>query len=250
MRIIKLNVIDSTHNFALRILDKNKEPQECAIIARCQTNGIGRCNRQWISQEGNLFTSIIKKISPEVDVGKISLTVACAVRETIAHFIGDSQDLTLHWPNDVYYRNLKISGILMAVVENWMVISVGINIQHAPDNFSATCIRNVLPHSNRELLSATPIKVFHLLNTSIDKWLIVLEKLNFSCIRSYWLRNINEFKCNVVLRNGNESISGLFYDLDECGRLILERNGEYFAISSGDLFLNQEGILVDNEKKT
>ncbi|MDR3179878.1 MAG: biotin--[acetyl-CoA-carboxylase] ligase [Holosporaceae bacterium] len=249
MQIIKFNVIDSTHNFALRMLNKNAAPRECAIVALRQTRGIGRCNRRWISPEGNLFTSIIKRSPPYRDIGKISLTVACAVRDTVAHFIGDSPDLTFHWPNDVYYKNLKISGILMAVVGDWMVISVGINVCHAPSNLSATCIRDILLQSKRDLGSTTAMTVFDLLNTSIDSWLLVLEKLSFSCIRSYWLRNINEFKCNVILRNGNESISGLFYDLDECGRLVLERDGKHFIISSGDLFLNQEGILVNNEEK-
>jgi BirA family biotin operon repressor/biotin-[acetyl-CoA-carboxylase] ligase len=232
------------------MLNQNANLLECAIIANCQTKGIGRCNRRWISPEGNLFTSIIKKSPSYRDIGKISLTVACAVRETVAHFIGDSSDLTLHWPNDVYYKNSKISGILIAVMGDWMVISIGINVCHAPSNLSATCMRDILLQSNRDLGSTTVMTVFNLLNTNIDSWLLVLEKLSFSCIRSYWLRNINDFKCNVVLRNGNESLCGLFYDLDECGRLILEKDGEHFVISNGDLFLNQEGILVDNEEKT
>ncbi|GHT92317.1 biotin--[acetyl-CoA-carboxylase] ligase [Alphaproteobacteria bacterium] len=255
MQVIKFNIIDSTHSYALKMINE-PETSECAIIADQQTKGIGRCNRKWISDRGNLFVSIIKWLhhgrlsnneihSSNVDVGKISLTIACAVRDTIAHFVGDSSDLTLHWPNDVYHKNRKISGILIAVAGEWMVISVGINVNSAPNiTLAPTSLKDIILSSN----DIPPMSVFNILIASIDKWLLLLEKSDFSCIRSYWLRNINGIKCNVVVKNGMESVSGLFYDLDESGRLILEKDGEYLFISSGDLFLNQEGIVVSNEE--
>ncbi|GHU11492.1 biotin--[acetyl-CoA-carboxylase] ligase [Alphaproteobacteria bacterium] len=302
MRIIKFNIIDSTHSYALKLINlshnlplsglfvvdpvlessctskytpvlRSVSPKkssdivgstkdlingsvECAIIADRQTKGIGRCNREWISDSGNLFVSIIKWLPPNVDVGKISLTIACAVRDTIAHFVGDSSDLTLHWPNDVYHRDRKISGILIAVAGEWMVISVGINVNSAPqhDVGSTNNKKHVLqaPTSIADVLSSRDIptmSVFNILITNVDKWLLLLEKSDFSSIRSYWLQNINGIKCNVVVKNGVESLSGLFYDLDESGRLVLEKNGKYLFISSGDLFLNQEGIVISNEEK-
>ncbi|GHU18993.1 biotin--[acetyl-CoA-carboxylase] ligase [Alphaproteobacteria bacterium] len=254
MQIIRFNIIDSTHTYALKLIGE-PETSECAIIADQQTNGVGRCNRKWISDRGNLFVSIVMKLPKKMDLGKISLTVACAVRDTIAHFVGDSSDLTLHWANDVYHKDRKISGILIAVAGEWMVISVGINVNSSPkrhvgsaDN-DKTCILQALNDKARVLQALPPMSVFNILIANIDKWLLLLEKSDFSCIRSYWLRNINGIKCNVVVKNGVESVSGLFYDLDESGRLVLERNGEYLFISSGDLFLNQEGIVVSNEKE-
>ncbi|MDR1561026.1 MAG: hypothetical protein LBS23_01580 [Holosporaceae bacterium] len=120
--IIKLKTIDSTHKFAVRLIESG-DVSECVIIAENQTASIGRCGREWISIPGNFFASIIQKMPANVNFGQLSLSMACAVRESIAHYIingeltkhDDSrnnklleiaENLRLHWPNDIYYRNL------------------------------------------------------------------------------------------------------------------------------------------------
>ena len=70
MKIIKLKEIDSTHKFALKMLE-SENVFECGIIAENQTNGIGRCERQWVSANGNLYSSVmgdvVTKILPVMD---------------------------------------------------------------------------------------------------------------------------------------------------------------------------------------
>ena len=109
MKIIKLKEIDSTHKLAVRMIENNSA-FECGIIAETQTSGIGRCERKWVSAPGNLYSSIIKKLPENKDMCKISLATACAVHKTVKDFLDpeEKDNLYLHWPNDIYYKNKNL----------------------------------------------------------------------------------------------------------------------------------------------
>jgi BirA family biotin operon repressor/biotin-[acetyl-CoA-carboxylase] ligase len=238
-KIIKLQNIDSTHEFAIRLIENN-QAMECAIIAENQTNGIGRCERSWISSRGNLFTSIIRNFSRKEDLGQLSLTVACAVHDVIADYI--KKDLYLHWPNDVHYKKSKIAGILITVINDWIIISIGMNVNSAPDIVGAVSLVDICKFQSisvEQILESILIK--------LKKWLDNLHNLGFLHIKHYWLRYINEINRKIIIRNGSDSLAGIFRGIDDSGKLILELNGRNLLISSGDMFLNTKGITVNHE---
>jgi BirA family biotin operon repressor/biotin-[acetyl-CoA-carboxylase] ligase len=238
-KIIRLQSIDSTHKFAIRLVENGKAV-ECAIVAENQTAGIGRCGRKWESLHGNLFTSIVKKFPQNYDNGKLSLMVACAVHEAISFYIPG--DLYLHWPNDIFYKKLKLAGILIAVVDCWTIISVGVNVSSAPEIGVAVSLKDVCGSgivSAEEMLNNILVK--------LNKWLCAFEKFGFLCVKSYWLQYINEINCKVIVRNGSDSISGIVRGIDDFGRLILNRDDQNLLISSGDMFLNMERIVINYE---
>ncbi len=105
---IKFKIIDSTHKYALEMINKNKA-MECIIIADEQTDGVGRGERSWLSVKGNLFASMLLNTENHKfeNFGHLSLLVACAVHESISEYLKDQSPLTLHWPNDVYYNSKK-----------------------------------------------------------------------------------------------------------------------------------------------
>ena len=43
------------------------------------------------------------------------------------------QDITLKWPNDVLVNGKKISGILLEVVDDALIVGIGLNIAHHPE---------------------------------------------------------------------------------------------------------------------
>ena len=246
MKIIHLKTIDSTHLYALRLIEQPTFfiNDGVAIVADEQTNGIGRCKRQWVSEKGNLFTSIIKEMpnNNAMDLGRLSLTAACAVRETILHYISSevNDDIKLHWPNDVYFHQKKISGMLLAVSNNLLIISVGININSSPNLARpSTCLREILQKSGAELHRK---EVLSILLENIDDWISRSCNVGFSDVRSYWLRNINDINCKVTIKNGNSVLNGIFLDINDSGKAVLECEGKRVQISSGDLFMNQDEI--------
>ncbi len=240
MKIIKLKEIDSTHKLALRMIESDSA-FECGIIADIQTNGVGRCERKWESASGNLYSSIIKKIPPNVDICKISLATACAVHEAVKNLLDPEkkEQLYLHWPNDIYYKNKKLSGILLAAVEDWVVISIGINI-HSVLTPTAVSLDSIVGG-----FSVSAQQLFDSVLNKLNTWLNLLQMESFSGIREYWLRNITGMDSEVTIKNGRDRLSGIIRGIDELGRLILEYNGQTLYISSGDMFINEKEIMVN-----
>ena len=112
-------------------------------IADSQTAGVGREGRTWDSSSGSLMFSykfscdsskaIALQLLLPLAVKKAIITAALAKSIEIV-------DLKIKYPNDVYYRNRKISGMLVdassygkKVVNN---IGIGINVNNITNNAS------------------------------------------------------------------------------------------------------------------
>jgi BirA family biotin operon repressor/biotin-[acetyl-CoA-carboxylase] ligase len=241
MQVIHFKSINSTHLYAVERLEKGVT-SECVIVADVQNKGIGRCHRTWNSTSGNLFMSIIKRI-PSANFAHVSMTVAAAAHEGIARCISDATALKLRWPNDIYYCGRKLSGILLSKSDDNIVISVGVNIVPVHDILNAISLQEISPE-----IKISRDDLLNVVVQSINSWIQNLYAKNFSYIKEYWLRNINEFKCKITIKNGSDQAFGIFEDIDDSGRLVLAiEGGARMFISSGDLFLYQEGIRVDEK---
>lgn len=130
--IVSFDTIDSTNTFA-KTLTKTAAPQGTVIIAEQQTEGRGRLQRNWISEDGkNLLFSVI--LYPEFDLKKISL-LPFAGSLAVADAIESVTELspTCKWPNDVLINNKKVCGMLLETssgnsgIER-IILGIGLNV--------------------------------------------------------------------------------------------------------------------------
>ena len=136
-KIIHIDETDSTNRWlkdwaAADI--SNKEARDSVVaIADYQTAGKGCGTNHWESERGkNLLFSML--IHPQqVPVTKqfhLSMVVSLAICEALGQYIGD---LSIKWPNDIYWRDGKICGILIenriqgSVIRD-SIIGVGLNV--------------------------------------------------------------------------------------------------------------------------
>ena len=149
--IIRLKETSSTNNY-LRELLLERTPTECSIvISDFQTTGKGQAGNVWESEAGeNLTFSIIlyPDCIPANRAFLISQIAALSVQQTLSEYISD---VSVKWPNDVYWKDRKICGML---IENDLtgdkirqsLIGIGININQkaffgdAPNPVSLTQI--------------------------------------------------------------------------------------------------------------
>lgn len=128
-KIIHIEETDSTN----RWLREHGGEDDMAVWADYQTAGKGQGQNSWESERGkNLTFSVL--MHPKGMMANrqfdISMQVSVAILETLGQRIGD---LSIKWPNDIYWRNAKIAGIL---IENRLVgntirdtiIGVGLNV--------------------------------------------------------------------------------------------------------------------------
>ena len=128
-KIIHIDETDSTN----RWLREQGGEDDVVVWADYQTAGRGQGKNTWESERGkNLLFSMLlhPRNIPANRQFAISMQVSLAICEALGERIGD---LSIKWPNDIYWRNAKICGIL---IENRLkgnhicdsIVGVGLNV--------------------------------------------------------------------------------------------------------------------------
>ncbi len=150
--MIRLDTIDSTNNYAMRLIDADSAPPGTMVVSRTQTAGKGQRGKSWWDQPGSslLISLIVTPAFPLSSSFAFSASVALGVADLLRAQPVD-WDIRIKWPNDILVNDRKAGGLL---IENqikgrnwvWAVVGLGLNVcqdQMVPD----------LPHStslNRE----------------------------------------------------------------------------------------------------
>ena len=133
-KIVHIDETDSTNSWLQKRLAADERSDANLVIwAEYQTAGRGCGTNQWESErEKNLTFSMLihPKELPATQQFHISMAISLAICEAIGQHIGD---VCIKWPNDIYWRNGKIGGIL---IENTLkgsiimdsIIGVGLNV--------------------------------------------------------------------------------------------------------------------------
>lgn len=125
--VLYYDTITSTNDKA-KELGRRGSVHGSLIVAKTQTAGRGRLGRSFDSDtDDGLYFSLM--LRPEVmpnHLPSITLMTALAVSKAIE----DSCQLhpSIKWPNDIYYNNKKISGILTEAGPDYVVVGIGVNV--------------------------------------------------------------------------------------------------------------------------
>lgn len=136
--IIHIDETDSTNGWLRRHKASDEQAPSrsdanIVVVAEYQTAGRGCGTNTWESERGkNLTFSVLIHPTdiPARQQFRISMAVSLAVCEALGQYIGD---LSIKWPNDIYWRNAKIGGML---IENQLqggviresIIGIGLNV--------------------------------------------------------------------------------------------------------------------------
>lgn len=210
------------------------------ITADRQLGGRGRRGREWISEPGNLYSSLLLiDAAPVAALASLPLTVAIAVHEAIAQVLpSGGPEPTLKWPNDVRVDGRKIAGILieseqLADGRRAVVIGCGTNVAHRPEAglYPATCL-------NELGASCSPQELFARLYVSMAEALSLWDGgRGIAAIRTGWLERAEGVGSEVTVRLPDRELHGLFDSIDAEGRLVLlSPDGQKQCIAAGDVF--------------
>jgi len=149
---------DSLEKRALKLKKDDvffKKLNGTVIISEVQSSGRGRNYKKWFSPSGGLWFTLILflKIKP-AEVEKINIIMAVSIHEAVREMFG--LKLKIKWPNDIYFENKKICGILSELNNNmsfsFLNIGVGFNanidfIKTGPENIFG----DITPTSLKEI---------------------------------------------------------------------------------------------------
>jgi BirA family biotin operon repressor/biotin-[acetyl-CoA-carboxylase] ligase len=110
-------------------------PDRSVLMARHQSAGRGRLDRQWVAPPGaNLLVSLLLREVPE-HPHELTRRVALAAVHACQEIAGVTP--TLKWPNDLLLDGRKLAGVLAQAGGNgpaYVVVGIGLNIGWAPDD--------------------------------------------------------------------------------------------------------------------
>ena len=221
--IIHINECDSTNAYLQRVVVESEAEEGTVISTSFQTKGRGQLTNVWEAEDGkNILCSIL--LRPTKLPIKSQFLISQAISVAIVDVLNSYTDgFYIKWPNDIYYKEDKIAGIL---IENTLT-SAGIG----------TCVIGLGLNVNQKTFKSdapNPISLFNIIGreTSVPELLqSILER--FDKVYSLVYSNVGLLRENYftnLLFNGqvreyadeNGIFLGKIVDVENDGHLIIK----------------------------
>ena len=235
--------VDSTNT---RLLSQPAPPVGAAdaCMSELQHAGRGRLGRRWLAPFGcGLAMSLSWTFSDAARaLPALSLGVGVAVSRALQR--AGARGIALKWPNDIWYRDRKVGGVLVEIRAEaggpaHVVIGVGLNIR--------------LPEGERQKIESLGVQVAaaadacaelpsrnRIAGALLDELLEMLwqfEQGGFAAFREEWQGLDALAGRQVRMLMGNQVKSGIARGVDGDGALFLEIDGTVQRFVSGEASL-------------
>jgi len=227
--LVTLKEVDSTNTFLKNLVSNSKPlPEGTVIMAENQYAGRGQQQNRWFTEPGkNLsFSILLKPIFLRLhDQFCLTQAISLGVAKALSHVAGSG--IKIKWPNDIYYNNRKMGGIL---IENMVqgnqinnsVIGIGLNInqEQFPDYLPhATSIRQIL-HTDYDLKALLSEICSH-----IEAFYLMLKANKVDEIKREYLSFLFGLNEKRSFRSNGNIFEGRITGVTERGLLLIEHDG-------------------------
>ncbi len=205
------------------------------IIALHQTAGYGRRGRAWAQESGDFAGSLLFSTDAESGaIGQLSFVLALAVHDALFALIAKA-DMRIKWPNDILVDGAKIAGLLLEMVDaagvRMLVAGIGVNVVSTPD-IKAYPTTRLLNYESAPMPSALAEAIDANFWAHCQIWCAE----GFAPVRRQWLERAAGLGDEITVRLPNETLIGVFEDIDDSGGLVLRFGGGTRIISAGDVY--------------
>ncbi len=225
-KLITFKEIDSTSNYIKRHI--NDLNNMTFVRALHQTDGKGRGEHKWISDNNNLLFSFLLKNIKLNNPSVLSIVVGVALAKTLAKY--HMNDIAIKWPNDIFVKGKKILGILLeGQLPNYIIVGIGINVNQTIFNgLNATSLSLEL---NKQI---NINKFYKLVRKNIKK-----ELRNFIHNKSdyyhYFVDHDYLLNKKVSFKKNNSLKNGIALGLNQDGSYLIRHNDKNYSILSDEI---------------
>lgn len=241
-KIIRLEEIDSTNRYLKNYREEGDEEMIVAV-ADYQAAGKGQGTHTWESEKGkNLLFSI--KVYPHwIPVRRqfvLSMAGALAVKDALDSYV---ENITLKWPNDVYWNDKKISGTL---IENTIdskgikscVFGIGLNVNQLvfhSDAPNPVSLAQILGHEvDRD-------EVLKKILDGFEKYYELLHRADYMDVSGIYHLSLYRRKGFHPYRDADGEFEGALVEVEDDGHLILhDRQGRIRSYAFGEISIVRE----------
>ncbi len=172
--------------------------------------------------------------------GQLSFVLALAVHDALSGLITKG-DIRIKWPNDILVDGAKIAGLLLEMVDaasaRMLVAGIGVNVVSAPAEAAYSTTR-LLDYDAAPM----PLALAETIDANFWAHYQIWRKDGFAPVRRQWLERAAGLGAAITVRLPNETLSGVFEDLDETGGLVLRFEGGTRIISAGDVYFGARNL--------
>ena len=209
-------------------------PDFTTVIAGRQTSGRGRLDRQWSSEKGGLyFTMVLRPDLPPV----LSFRVGFLASLTLARILNEMFGINVRvkWPNDLLVDECKICGILSELEAEadrvtFINIGIGLNVNNNPPPIepAATSLKTIL---------GGRVSQNDILSRYLDSFEAHMQATAYDDVIERWKQFTVTLNRHVRVVTTREVYTGKAVDVDDTGALILKcSDGSLKTIRYGDCF--------------
>jgi len=226
-KIIYKATCNSTNTVAMDLILAENVPEGTVIITDNQTNGRGQRANTWMSAPyKNLTFSLILYPTWLTTQNSflLNMITTVGIYKTLNIYIPN--ELFVKWPNDIYYQNKKIGGVLIEniISQNKIkasIIGIGLNINQT--TFSLPNVSSLSLICGHEFnLSNLLTQLTHAIQTQYNRLSQEeIESLQKDYLATlYWLHEKRNFQ------NKKGYFQGIIQEVDAIGRLIIENENK------------------------
>lgn len=221
--IVRLEVIDSTNNYAKQQIRENELAEGTVFLTYEQTSGRGQQKNVWESEpRQNLLFSIV--LCPDfVEMRRqfqLSKVVSLGIYDAINKYVSG---VKIKWPNDIYVGDRKLCGILiensvMNGVLNNSIVGIGLNVNQtvfrsdAPNPVSLKMLTN--QHYDCEVILTEIL-------SEIDRYYSLLCSGQEELIDKAFLAALYRLNELHFYKAGDEVFEGQIIGVNEIGQLLI-----------------------------
>ena len=238
--VIYFDSIDSTNKYALRNIENLQD--RTLIVAGQQTNGKGRNNKDWHSPKTNLYVSYLIKPKKQILL-QTSWIGGLAVLKSLKSVSG-LNDLWIKWPNDIFFNNKKICGVLCESksflsedkTSSGIVIGMGINVNctnidliNIPKPCTSIFIETGKTSNIQEL--------YKLLHENLNNYYTDIIDSGIETLYKEWKTENKLIGKNIILETSSSDVQELkVLDINQDGAIIgIDKDCNINTIYSGDV---------------
>ena len=224
--IVRLEVTDSTNNYANRQIREHGLSEGTVFLAYEQTTGRGQQNNSWESVPGeNLLFSIV--LFPDfLEIRRqfmISKVVALGIYKALNKYV---DSLKIKWPNDIYAGNRKLGGMLIensimsGLLKN-SIVGIGLNVNqtifysNAPNPVSLKMLTN--QHFDSEIILTEIL-------SGIDWYYSLLRNGEEEVIDREFISALYRINEKHFFKDEDVIFEGEIIGVNEIGQLLIRKN--------------------------
>jgi BirA family biotin operon repressor/biotin-[acetyl-CoA-carboxylase] ligase len=243
MKITHFKTLESTNQYLQNLLNEGIDIVDNIVVTDYQTSGKGQGKNVWESEDGkNLLFSIALDMSFLKAENQFILTqiVSVTMINVLKNYLPE-ESLFIKWPNDIYFNDKKIAGILIkneikGMMMGTSIIGIGLNVNQTSfdDNLPNPISMKMITGKDfdlDELLSAISYQLSVNSQQSIvnSQWSMVngqQQIFNFQFSTFNYTNKLYRYKQWASYEHEGSVKEMMIIGYDQFGRLILKEKND------------------------